>query len=198
LIPLPVVSFWYSTWKLQDIYLFPDNPGLSNGLSLSFGILGLCILGLKQFSLTTELQGKHCVVFFCVSRIIVLFWAIFGICHWRGLWNILDNYTGRYSSEILLAACLFFLVLFRSVRNVITTPFVIGFDGDRNQFFNQSMMWWQKLTWPLVRWANKYNFRYSNTAHIPTVKTTRDGLNSFRYYASKTWNELYPVWIEVF
>ena len=37
---------------------------------------------------------------------------------------------------------------------------------------------------------NKYNFRYSNTAHIPTVKTTRHGLNSFRYYASKTWNEL--------
>ena len=37
---------------------------------------------------------------------------------------------------------------------------------------------------------NKYNFRYSNTAHIPTVKTTRYGLNSFRYYASKTWNEL--------
>ena len=37
---------------------------------------------------------------------------------------------------------------------------------------------------------NKYNFRYSNTAHIPTVKTTRYGLNSFRYYASKTWKEL--------
>ena len=37
---------------------------------------------------------------------------------------------------------------------------------------------------------NKYNFRYSNTAHIPTVKNTRYGLNSFRYYASKTWNEL--------
>jgi phage FluMu protein Com len=39
---------------------------------------------------------------------------------------------------------------------------------------------------------NKYNFRNSNTAHIdiPTVKTTRYGLNSFRYYASKTWNEL--------
>jgi hypothetical protein len=36
---------------------------------------------------------------------------------------------------------------------------------------------------------NKYNIRY-NTAHIPTVKTTRYGFNSFRYYASKTWNEL--------
>ena len=37
---------------------------------------------------------------------------------------------------------------------------------------------------------NKYNLRYSNTAHIPTVKTTRYGLNSFRYCASETWNEL--------
>ena len=32
---------------------------------------------------------------------------------------------------------------------------------------------------------NKYNVRYSNTAHIPTVKTTWYGLNSFKYYASK-------------
>ena len=36
---------------------------------------------------------------------------------------------------------------------------------------------------------NKY-VRYSNTAHIPTIKTTQYGLNSFRYYASKT---LMPV-----
>jgi len=37
---------------------------------------------------------------------------------------------------------------------------------------------------------NKYISLYNNTAHIPTVKTTRYGLSSFRYYASKTWNEL--------
>ena len=35
---------------------------------------------------------------------------------------------------------------------------------------------------------NKYNFRDS---YIPTVNnTTGYGLNSFRYYASKIWNEL--------
>ena len=34
------------------------------------------------------------------------------------------------------------------------------------------------------------HFALSSSAHIPTVKTTRYGLNSFRYYASKTWNEL--------
>jgi len=37
---------------------------------------------------------------------------------------------------------------------------------------------------------NKYNFRYINTVQIPTVKTTQYGLNSFRDFASKTWNEL--------
>jgi hypothetical protein len=29
---------------------------------------------------------------------------------------------------------------------------------------------------------NKYNFRYINTVQIPTVKTTRYGLDSFRDY----------------
>ena len=37
---------------------------------------------------------------------------------------------------------------------------------------------------------NKYNFRYINTVQIPTVKTTWYGLDSFRDFASKTWNEL--------
>ena len=37
---------------------------------------------------------------------------------------------------------------------------------------------------------NSYNFRYSNTADIPRVRTTRYGLQSFRYTAPKIWNSL--------
>jgi hypothetical protein len=37
---------------------------------------------------------------------------------------------------------------------------------------------------------NKYSFRYQNTAHLPRVKTTRYGLNSFKHFAAKTWNDL--------
>jgi len=37
---------------------------------------------------------------------------------------------------------------------------------------------------------NKYSFRYQNTVHLPRVKTTRYGLNSFKYFAAKTWNDL--------
>ena len=36
---------------------------------------------------------------------------------------------------------------------------------------------------------NKIN-RYQNTAHLPRVKTTRQGLNSFKHFAAKTWNDL--------
>jgi hypothetical protein len=32
---------------------------------------------------------------------------------------------------------------------------------------------------------NKYSFRYQNTAHLP-----RYGLNSFKHFAAKTWNDL--------
>ncbi|CAM1330052.1 Uncharacterised protein r2_g3912 [Pycnogonum litorale] len=37
---------------------------------------------------------------------------------------------------------------------------------------------------------NKYSFRYKHMASIPRVRTTRYGLNSFKYFAAKTWNEL--------
>jgi len=37
---------------------------------------------------------------------------------------------------------------------------------------------------------NNYSFRYKNTANLPRVRTTRYGLNSFKYFAAKTWNEL--------
>jgi hypothetical protein len=36
----------------------------------------------------------------------------------------------------------------------------------------------------------KVALKHQKSINQPTVKTTRYGLNSFRYYASKTWNEL--------
>jgi hypothetical protein len=37
---------------------------------------------------------------------------------------------------------------------------------------------------------HSYNFRYTNTADIPNVRTTRYGLRSLRYSAPKIWNSL--------
>ena len=36
----------------------------------------------------------------------------------------------------------------------------------------------------------KYNFRHQDKAVFPRVRTTRYGLNSFRYNAAQIWNEL--------
>jgi hypothetical protein len=36
----------------------------------------------------------------------------------------------------------------------------------------------------------KYNFRHQDKAVLPRVRTTRYGLNSFRYNAAQIWNEL--------
>jgi hypothetical protein len=36
----------------------------------------------------------------------------------------------------------------------------------------------------------KYCFRYDNITEIPSVRTTRYGLKSFRYAGAKLWNEL--------
>jgi hypothetical protein len=36
----------------------------------------------------------------------------------------------------------------------------------------------------------KYNFRHQDKAVLPRVRTTRYGLNYFRYNAAQIWNEL--------
>jgi hypothetical protein len=35
-----------------------------------------------------------------------------------------------------------------------------------------------------------YSFRYQNTASIPSTRTTRYGIKTFKYFAAKTWDEL--------
>jgi hypothetical protein len=37
---------------------------------------------------------------------------------------------------------------------------------------------------------SKYAFRYQNTASIPSTRTTRYGIKTFKYFAAKTWSEL--------
>ena len=37
---------------------------------------------------------------------------------------------------------------------------------------------------------HQYSFRYSTTTELPQVRTIRYGIYSFRYTASKLWNEL--------
>ena len=36
----------------------------------------------------------------------------------------------------------------------------------------------------------KYDLRGNNTLSLPKVNTTKHGLNSFRYFASKQWNSI--------
>lgn len=43
LIGSAVVSFWRGVWHLMDIYLLPNNPGLSGLISLLLGILVLVV-----------------------------------------------------------------------------------------------------------------------------------------------------------
>ncbi|CAC5418903.1 unnamed protein product [Mytilus coruscus] len=74
---------------------------------------------------------------------IAFFWAVCSVCHWRGLWNILDKYTAALSPKVLLVIGLIVLCSLRSVRNILAPPFVLGFDGYRDQFFNQSMIFGQ-------------------------------------------------------
>ncbi|XP_071181147.1 uncharacterized protein [Mytilus edulis] len=135
-----VVGFWNTAWNIQDRYIYPDDPVLSNGLSLSCGIIGICLLALLQFSFTKLFQDKHILLYLIFSRVIAFLWAFLDVCHWRGLWNFIDIYTADISPLILLLPVAALLVVLRSIRNVIVMPYLNGYDRRKDMFFIKPMI----------------------------------------------------------
>lgn len=134
-----VVSFWNTMWSIHDTYVFPADHELSNGLSLSLGIIGITALSATQKKLTRYLRKTNKCFYFLCSRFLGLFWASCCVCHWRGLWHFLDKYNDSFFPFALLSASAFLLCILRSVRNLPGPPFVIGIDG-RNEYFIQPVM----------------------------------------------------------
>lgn len=129
-----VVSFWYTIWTIQDIYIFPVDHELSNGLSLSLGVIGITALSATQNVLTRNLRKKNKFVHFVCTRVLGLFWSICCIFHWRGLWNFLDKYNNSLFPFVLVCVSTFLLCILRSIRNILGPPFIIGFDGKKEYF----------------------------------------------------------------
>ena len=83
------------------------------------------------------------------------------------------KYNENYSTcdELLARSTLSSLKKIRGIRTIAIEIL---------EFINKESL---QCIHDLVR-NNKYNFKYNNTGHIPTVKTTRYGLNSFIYTSS--------------
>ena len=96
------------------------------------------------------------------------------------------NLTLSYMTKTLNQIIFFFLhqnqnIFFSNIGNQNIFQVKWSFPKEQSSFFLQD----------LINIKNhSYNFRYTNTADIPTVRTTRYGLRSLRYSPPKIWNSL--------
>lgn len=132
-----VISYWRGTWNLTDLYLIRENKIKSSFFSLAIGIAGHLVLTMCQNSIEKVFDpSRHRLTFHVGSRLYTSIYGVICVNGWRGGWNLIDNYTAKDLTTIIIitsvAVCC--LCLLKTLRNIIATPFVIVFD-DASDYF---------------------------------------------------------------
>jgi hypothetical protein len=95
-----VVGFWRGTWLLLDLYLTPDDPKLSNWITLVVGNAGLFVLAVLQEPLKA-LRPHNKVLQVLLLRFYIYAASVFSVCQWRGVWVLLDLYHGMTAASFI-------------------------------------------------------------------------------------------------
>ena len=123
---------WRGAWDLLDLHLLPEHGRLSALVSLVFSTIILYALYLTQNSIQTfyEKYRKH-FIGHTFARFYTLIIAFAYINQWRGLWNLLD-YTSNHWISLLIETTLSIigLVIFKSIYNLNSAPFLTGTDRE--------------------------------------------------------------------
>ncbi|XP_015117594.1 uncharacterized protein LOC107041516 isoform X2 [Diachasma alloeum] len=132
-----VVGYWRGTWGLSDLYMFPNDPVLSNVTSIVVGYGGLLFFNVVQGHFNDIFHpDKHRLFYYVGSRI---YTAVFGFCcvnAWRGGWQALDLYTEQATGTVLAITivALAALIFMKAVRNISAPPFSLSLDSHPGYF----------------------------------------------------------------
>lgn len=137
LLPL-VVIYWFTTWKLSDIYLSPENSTVSAAISFAIGFIGQFVTIYFQVEFETMVCAiKWHLVRKIISKFYALIFAISSISFWRGMWVFADLLsTTNDNTELILDIVQnsLILMLAKVFKNTISTPFIILTDEEINCF----------------------------------------------------------------
>lgn len=126
-----VVVFWATSWMLYDLFLFPDDPVISGGISWSFGFCGQFILMYNQEALKKHLILKKWPLFsILILKVYALFLAHTFVSFWRGVWSVVDATSSKQIGVVIMnilqnSLALMFLKVF---RNTLVPPFFVAID----------------------------------------------------------------------
>jgi len=89
-----VVFYWRGTWELLDVYLFPDDKVASGWTCATVGNVGLICLVYLQKPLAKWVRVDNPLHWTLGYHMYMYVLGGLNVCHWRGVWVLLDHYTG--------------------------------------------------------------------------------------------------------
>lgn len=132
-----VVVFWSTTWKLYDLFIFPNQPAISGAVSWSFGFVGQMVLMFYQDSIKTFFTFKRLTfVNMLLLKIYALLWGHTFVSYWRGIWSFVDDTSSKNLDVVILniAQNIITLTILRAFRNALVPPFIVL--TDRQEQYN--------------------------------------------------------------
>jgi len=137
-----VVSYWHGTWFIMDHYVFPDKHIYSSWVSVAIGYLGHMLFTLLQTPMTRCFHpDQHRLSYYIVSRVYTTIFGFVCVNSWRGVWKLMDHYTGYDIGPLLgtTVASVLALAAMRTLRNISAPPFSITTDYCEGYFHVPTM-----------------------------------------------------------
>ena len=88
------VMYWRGTWSLLNVYLFPNDQAASAWTCFVVGNVGLLCLVYLQNPLTRWLRLDRPLHWIFGYHLYTYVLGGLNVCQWRGIWHLLDHYTG--------------------------------------------------------------------------------------------------------
>ena len=88
----------------MDVYLMPADPKLSAWISMALGNLGMLTLAFLGPTLKRKFPKENLWVWLVVYHLYTYIAAFLSVNQWRGIWHLLDEYTGK--DQRSFAACI--------------------------------------------------------------------------------------------
>lgn len=134
-----VVAFWWGTWTLLDLYIYPSDVMVRSGITAAIGYAGMtsayclrdCLLWLD----------KRCNEFgrFFLNHFFIITVGFFNVCHWHGVWNLcmcgIEEVVALLERRALwygltLAVGVAIMMLVRNLNSMLAPPVIIVLDID--------------------------------------------------------------------
>ena len=124
------VAYWHGTWALLDLYIFPNNENLSSWISLFIGGTICSSFYLLQSFFREASEKWNCFLWILFTRCYSYVFGIGIVNYWRGVWYLINIYTGTgvVSSIVSAIVGLGLLLILRVSRTVHAPPCVIDYD----------------------------------------------------------------------